>query len=251
MKSKKRILAFVIVVIVTLLITTFTVIVVQAAKANKTLEEAISGSEKMGSFELLRRDVPFLFGSYLATSSKKPCLDRISELYPIEYLRRIDDDTLLTIYKTEDGNNDTIYVYFFFKNHGDNKEEIIYSDWWLFGDVWFSSKTLSKDDFKNIKIGSQAVEVQKIDAVTKQFVGDIREDNLWVDWVQNDEKIYAPTVSRHILSDGILTIEYEINEKGLGFVKNVEYSQYISISDYTSGKKFNVLLNENDLKNER
>ena len=75
-----------------------------------------------------------------------------------------------------------------------------------------SEKNLKKSDFDNIKVGDPISKVELVDP-TARFVG----------------KSYDNTFTKHILSDGFMTIEYTKKDNDY-FISNISYDKDSVIS---------------------
>lgn len=114
--------------------------------------------------------------------------------FPIECLRRVDDNHYYVLYQTEEGG--LLYVFF--------------DSYYRYNSTAYMKKSLSHSDFSGIQIGSSAEEVNRIDPIVN--------DNL-----QYGQVLYDNTItSFHILKDGLLYIVFEKDGDGYQ-VKTIDF----------------------------
>ncbi len=169
----------------------------------------------------------------------------VNNWFPIEYIRKTDETHVMVVYKTRDSAGELIYVYLFFERltfTDEGSQDL--ENWYREGRAFYSVKTLSYTDFKDIKIGSVISEVQKVDsAVTKYRKTDNSES------LEDDIEIQIPKleqVSYHLLTDGILKISYSDTDSGV-VVASMEYSKDFTIINEFTGKSIYRPFTANDL----
>ena len=155
------------------------------------------------------------YGDILNFNIAPRSLYNINDLYPIEYINQIDEDTIYTVYKTTDRNNELRFMYLFFRKL-DDKREGVQEDtetWWLEGKAFFIKNTLQYNDFSAIKVGSSISEVHAVDSMVNPEIG-------------TDREYTEPFNSYHLLTDGVLRIEYAFDEADgiyrVAFIENFE-----------------------------
>ncbi len=145
------------------------------------------------------------------------------------FLRQNDEGTLYTVKKYNCGG----YLYSFydhpyFKVQQSDDEDKYYP----MGGVYVEN-VLSYSDFIDIKIGDNILDVEEIDSATafwRLVFGITSSDE---NYMEMDGK-YAKEdiITTHLLTDGLLTINYELRESGY-VVSNITYSEeFIYDSDY-------------------
>lgn len=123
----------------------------------------------------------------------------------IECVRQLEEDSYYCIFKTKENG----YLYSFFRESGDDLP--IYNSCYI-------KESLTKADFKNLKVGDSIENVTKIDSAFSA------EHNY------NANKGWGTSSSIHLLKDGLLSITYENNAiKSIEFNKDFEYTDYVII----------------------
>ncbi|MBQ6687499.1 MAG: hypothetical protein IJN03_03135 [Bacilli bacterium] len=126
----------------------------------------------------------------------------------IECLRRVDDQNYYCVYKTKENG----YWYCFFRN--------TYSQFTLYNTCYLK-ETLTKADFKNLKLGDSIESVTKIDSAFLAIYN-----------FHTKEESALP-YSVHLLKDGLLIIEYENNNiKKIDFNADFTYSKNVIKYNY-------------------
>lgn len=185
-----------------------------------------------------------------------PSLQSYNFTHPIEYIRMIDDNNALVIYKTRDPLNNLVYMYCFFENYINGREELGLECWVLRSRVMFACKNLSYSDFSDIKIGSNIDEVYGVDPVVSKYVKiddsfpyqtysiDDIKDNIDIDI------IYVPyePKSFHLLTDGLLIISYEYKD-GEHIVSDIQYDKNYMMYDEVSKEEKSRKILETELPN--
>lgn len=128
-----------------------------------------------------------------SVSSPPRSLRAVDSLFPVEYINRIDEETVYTVYKITDVNDEPVFMYLFYKKTdvSEKFDDGAVEKWWIEEPVFYMKKSLEYKDFSNIQIGSAASEVKAVDPIVGGH----------------------GTRSYHLLRDGILRIEYAIDEK--------------------------------------
>lgn len=178
------------------------------------------------------------YGDILNLNIAPRSLYNINKLYPIEYINRIDEKTIYAVYKTVDNDNELCFMYLFFTKIDDQREAVQEDTetWWLKGKAFFIKNTLQYNDFSAIKVGSSISEVHAVDSMVNPEIG-------------TDREYTEPFNSYHLLTDGVLRIEYAFDEAdGIYRVAVLEYvdSFEIPILENGNDSTINVRINEND-----
>ena len=161
----------------------------------------------------------------LESGSEINSLELMNQIYPVEFLQKIDEETVCVVYRFsfQYTNDDPTYAFVFFKKHlvSGNLEE-----WRRTGEVYFVNRVLSSDDFRNITEGTSAQELIALDAgVSYDFSYGGRE------LIRDDETSGITGISLktwRVLSDGILIITAE-----MPYTEGCEINDY---SEYTVTK---------------
>ena len=178
------------------------------------------------------------YGNLLNTSISPRSLYNINELYPIEYISRINDDTIYIVYKIYDRDNEISYLYLFFKKIDVKLESVDEQTetWWLKGKAFYVKKALQYNDFSNIKVGSSISEVSMVDPIVNSKVG-------------IDGQFTDPFNSYHLLKDGVLRIQYAFDETASIYrVAVMEFVETFEIPIIENGNKSTICvkINGND-----
>lgn len=173
-------------------------------------------------------------------------LTAIDARYPMECVRRINDELIYTVYRIED-NKKTFNCYLFFERlspieatMGEDMEI-----WWLTGRALFSCKSLSYSDFASISKGASVFDVANIDPMTVEYMPKepetITVQDFDFDTNEYVERSYTtdPVLEYkdyHLLSDGILCIMYSRDDANAIFtVDAVGFNPTYEIeSDYAN-----------------
>ena len=180
-----------------------------------------------------------------AYSSHMYWLQQFNDQYPIELIKKIDNDHICVVYKFSYVHPTTGEIYFEnvltyvvferetkFLTKKDNVESAgFYEKWEKTGEVYFLTKKLSSSDFKNVKVGD---DISSVAAIESAIAADIR-------FVEFDDS-YAYMRSYRLLSDGIMVIEYKAT-----YTKN---DGYTSINQYILSSKTFYPYNSDDFPDE-
>ena len=244
MKNKRILLLGATLVLCLLIAATATTLIIAAQIANErratnpmeNIGRSIADIKDVHNYDELFRPPLWQSAISFVTFSMQHMIDH----FPIEYRRVIDEDTILVVYRAlRDG--ELVYLYCYFKNF--NFEGVVRTnkanEWVLIrGSEFLSTGELEHADFARIEVGSRAVDVMAIDRITKFHI-DVNPDNSF------NRKAGAHS-SYHILRDGILQIEYRIDENGQGFVKSMEFNRDFIFRSPIGGDEMNLSLTPND-----
>ena len=146
-------------------------------------------------------------GYYMYTAGRSDwSFASLNESFPIEYVRQIDSENILVVYKFKDTNDQIFYMYIFMNKNANSSSSI--ENWKPNGRCFYSSKKLSLSDFNSIQVNSSKEDVKKIDSSVNCGFG------------VDGEQYY----SYHLLTDGILRINYTKDENGNFIVTEIENS---------------------------
>lgn len=164
--------------------------------------------ENMYSYEEFCIQYPMMSGGYYMYTAGRSnwSFASLNESFPIEYVRQIDSENILVIYKFKDADDQIFYMYIFMHKKESASSSI--KNWQPNGRCFYSSKKLSLSDFNVIQANSSKEDVKKIDSSLNYGFG------------VDGEQYY----SYHLLTDGILRINYTKDESGNFMVKETEYS---------------------------
>lgn len=160
----------------------------------------------------------FLFWRYNPVVSFQYTMRDIEDNFPVECLRKNNDDSAYSIYKTAEGG----LVYCFY-----TKES--YS--WILHHASYLKNTLTKKEFSNLKKGNSIEDVAKIDLAFSSINDYTSKMNF------NKEK------SIHLLKDSLLVIEYEAKDQGMTIKNLTFYDDYKYIEN---GVVYNYQILEQD-----
>ncbi|MBQ4119813.1 MAG: hypothetical protein IJD45_05435 [Clostridia bacterium] len=152
----------------------------------------------------------FLYQFYNPVNGYNPTMSMLEQHFgfKIECLRKLDEENYYCIYKTKENG----FFYCFFSKVG--SEFMIYNS-------CYSKETLTKADFKNLKLGDSIESVTKIDSAFLAIY------NFYT------KKEYPLPYSLHLLKDGLLIIEYENNNiKKIDFNADFTYSKNVIKYNY-------------------
>ncbi len=145
-------------------------------------------------------------------------LGSLHSSYPISYIRLIDDDNILVVYRFINANAEIFFVYIFMDK--DKLDSDAMKNWYPTGRVLYASKRLSYSDMSTISVGDTIETVTSIDPTTKLSVGTYEIDS---------QTVYY---SHHVLTDGICRVEYKKNENGEKVVTDLQYNSDYSIWEH-------------------
>lgn len=179
----------------------------------------------------LNRDACF----YERQSARQNYTGSLLEAYPTSAIRGRDEDTVYFVYATDTG-----YRLYLFASYENELQTPV-------GFPVLIEKLLSYTDFKNIAVGDKIEEVETIDPVTALHKKQIVEvwDLAPVAARKLAEDGY-PCTTIHYLKDGILKIEYEMQEDRSLVVSNVVFNKDFQIKS-ANGKVINYRIEEVDL----
>lgn len=127
---------------------------------------------------------------FLSHSNSNINITELDKVSRIQCLRKISDNRVYTIHRYA---QDVLFYAFYSYSDG---------SWITDREVYCASKRLSKSDFADVEIGDNLTEVISIDPAQEVSFDPFKE-------VQFDEKI----VTKHLVDDGLLTIEYVDSQK--------------------------------------
>ena len=158
-------------------------------------------------------------------------LQALNLIYPVEFLKLIDEDHLYVVYKTIGRNNQIWYSYLFFERIAERCNET-HEAWWRRGNVFYVAKALEYSDFADIHIGSTTADVHAVDPV--------------VGPAKNPEGFTEPFKSYHLMIDGVLTLTFSLDpETKWHRVSEMKYDDSFTFG--TGDRTMNVRIDPNDL----
>ena len=157
------------------------------------------------------------------------------EAYPTSAIRSRDSDTVYFVYETDTGYR--LYLFFSYENDLDTPV----------GFPVVVGKALSYRDFKDVAVGDRMEEVEAIDPTASLHKKMILEvfDLVPIAAQRLTEQGY-PCTTIHYLKDGILKIEYEMQEDRSLVVSNMVFSKDYQIES-ANGKVVNYRIEGIDL----
>lgn len=153
-------------------------------------------------------------------NGKKMTLEQVNDLFPVEFLRRTDDNKYYCVYKTQ--NNGRVYL--FFTGLDFMTEQYFYVE-----------RPLSYSDFKNLKEGDSIAQVESIDpaaGIFKTAFGNAQSPF---------------NISYHYLTDGIVEIRYNYLDSQYFIERLNYYSDYVVGGGYSDGSGIKLKVNNDDL----
>lgn len=191
-------------------------------------EELLFGKD---GYFFLNRDACFTEGSNARWNYTGALLDA----YPTEAIRSRDSDTVYFVYETDTGYR--LYLFFSYENDLDTPV----------GFPVVVGKALSYRDFKDVAVGDWMEEVEAIDPTASLHKKMILEvfDLVPIAAQRLAEQGY-PCTTIHYLKDGILKIEYEMQEDRSLVVSNMVFSKDYQIES-ANGKVVNYKIEDIDL----
>ena len=176
----------------------------------------------------------FIFGRdagfYRNCSVRGDLTNRIFVIFPAQAARRISDESTYIMYDSESGYRVYAYV---------NKASGYFC---LEGFPIIMKEKLSYSDFENINVGTSIDVINHIDGIIPIYIE--RFDNFTDAAIENYTKEGAPLTSIHLLSDGILKIEYARNLKERYIVTNVVYSKDFILSGFSGETCYQISTND-------
>ena len=158
-------------------------------------------------------------------------LQALNLIYPVEFLKLIDEDHLYVVYKTVGRDNQIWYSYLFFERIAERCNET-HESWWRRGNVFYVAKALEYSDFADIHIGSTTADVHAVDPV--------------VGPAKNPEGFTEPFKSYHLMKDGVLTLTFSFDpETKWHRVSEMKYDDSFTFG--TGDRTMNVRIDPNDL----
>ena len=187
-----------------------------------------------------RNDTDLYFGVYsygeLTGDLNISSLYRINNIFPIEFMKQIDEDHLYVVYKVYGRDDMILYTYVFFDKVPEECNETCES-WRRRGNIFYLVRPLEYSDFADIHIGSTNAEVHAVDPVV--YPG------LYPDDYPKD-----PFKSYHLMKDGVLTITYSFEpEADRPLVSAMDYDDSFTFAPYGKDDDYrmNVRIDPNDL----
>jgi hypothetical protein len=151
-------------------------------------------------------------GFYRNFGFRPDSFERLQALFPSDAIRRTADGrSVYVMYDTDDGGR--LYVFFSGEKNG-----------YLFEDGFpiLMKETLSYKDFEGLAVGDSLGEVESIDPAAAVYKGSFDAANDLA--LENWTKMGAPPTSVHLLTDGIVKIEYR-RDSELGYaITNIVYA---------------------------
>lgn len=191
-------------------------------------DELLFGTD--GQF-YLSRDACFYEGQNACQNS----LRGILRTYPTGAIRERDENTIYLVYDTDTG-----YRLFLFSSYDNNLLSTI-------GFPVVVYKELKYEDFKSLKSGDTIEEVSKIDPVAGLIKREILEVwNLNTVGADTHAREGYPVTSIHYLMDGILKIEYDMNDDRSLVISKIIYNENYDLIS-VNGKTINYRIHEIDL----
>ena len=165
------------------------------------------------------------FGSLRISS-----LYRLNLIYPVEFIKQIDENNVYVVYKTLDRDNNIRYSYLFFERK--NTDSDAYENWSRIGNVFYVMKALKYSDFAGIHAGSTNAEVHAVDPV--------------INPAEDPEYVTQSYCSYHLLKDGLLTIVYSFNTEANALrVSELKYDD--SFTFEIGDRTMSIRIDPNDL----
>lgn len=163
-----------------------------------------------------------------STSSDLKWLQAFNKVYPIELIKKIDNDHVCVVYKLSSDKVENILTYVVFERQtkfltpkDDVERAGFYECWKKTGEFYFLTNKLSSSDFDNLQVGDSVLSVCNIDPA-------VSSDYYYYCYFLDDTNIYFN--SYRLLSDGIMVIQFKAP-------RNTE-SEYIpELSKYTVSSK--------------
>ena len=184
-----------------------------------------------------RNDTDLYFGVYsygeLTGDLNISSLYRINNIFPIEFMKQIDEDHLYVVYKVYGRDDMILYTYVFFKRFAEECNETSES-WWSRGNIFYLVKPLEYSDFADIRIGSTNTDVHAVDPVV--YPG-----------LYPDDYPKEPFKSYHLMKDGVLTITYSFEpDADLPLVSAMDYDDSFTFEPPHCNYIMNVKVDPND-----
>ena len=163
-------------------------------------------------------------GDGYVISSYTPIFESYAKYNGLYTLRQSDKNTFYTVYRVIDGGY--LYVFFSnvaFDNTGLNSTFVEINSIYL-------SKTLSYDDFSDINIGDNIKQVSHIDPFVKRIENCFEHYQISEKHIGDNFEHYityigtGEAISIHLLTDGLLTIKYRLDDSGKIIVSEKIYS---------------------------
>lgn len=198
--------------------------------------------------ELLDTGGVYYYCPELTKNASGGGLQYLNELFPIEYIRQLENNQILVVYKTKDPSNKVVYLYCFFEDSADNRnrDKNDIECWRLSGFPLALVEGLSFSNFESIEVGSSIYDVYDIDPVVATYFNidnsypyncssDITEQEVMNGINKDGKKIFHIDLpphlkSYHLLTDGLLTISYELVDETL-IVSGISYSEDYKMYD--------------------
>lgn len=146
----------------------------------------------------------------------------------VENIQKINDNLIAVVYKVADENIDPALMFVMFKREIFKEEN--YETWIKTGEAYFLDNVLNSKDYLKIKIGESIENLYSVDksiyydVLRKELSSNVLE-NLKQDNIRNNDLANAPRMIYKLLSDGILTIEYNVETKIIVGIKFYSYEQ--------------------------
>ena len=161
-------------------------------------------------------------------------LEYLLGLTPDAAQRQKGDYSGYVIYETENGYR--LYVFY-------NR---IYSDSsriYLVGFPVLVNELHSYSEFSGLSIGDPIDKAAEIDPLAGRLKEKLTERGSTAEWFHSRIEWGTPVAGIHYLSDGILLIEYDMNDDGVIYIINMDYSEdYTLVSKSTTGEIHDYLI---------
>ena len=158
-------------------------------------------------------------------------LYRINLIYPVEFIKQIDENNVYVVYKTLGRDNQIWYSYLFFVKNQKTATDT-YDSWKRHGNVFYVAKALEYSDFAGIHAGSTNAEVHAVDPV--------------INPAEDPEYVTQSYCSYHLLKDGLLTIVYSFNTEANALrVSELKYDD--SFTFEIGDRTMSIRIDPNDL----
>ena len=155
--------------------------------------------------DLLRN---YLIHGFLPMLSHQVTFREYNEKYEIEFIRQVSDSRAYSVQKVMDG-----YFYAFWDSAN---EDFYHKGGWLYNTAYIQ-KTLDRQAFSSVKVGTDCADVEKIDpAVSAWLDASMRYD---------DAPGFTPKL---ILKDGLLVMDFEKKEQGYA-VQRIDFYEDFKI----------------------
>ena len=194
-----------------------------------------------------------LNGKLLNLNRVGKSLNEFNDFFPIECLRKINDDLVYAVYRLHDADGFSFNSFVFFEKTTtkDGKE-----NWECASNMMMADQMLSYSDFASIAKGSllsAVLEITKLADIQKPKPIDPYWNDIYDESKGEYRKVFVqPEIilnyeTCYYLSDGILRINFaRENEDSEYYVQTIDYVAKHTIESLVSAKEINVEVQNND-----